>query len=184
MQVNTPITVPVLETERLWLRSFVPDDLDAYLIMASDPEVVRYIAQGQPLNRDLAWQSLAYLLGHWQMKGYGLWAVEDKASGELVGRVGLYDPPGWPGMEIGWMVARSRWRQGIAFEAAQRVLDWSSTQPDKQQLISLIHPENKASIKLARKLGAHFVEMISIGELKALEFAFDLQKSSGTLNAK
>lgn len=178
MHVNRPeiipVTVPILETERLWLRSFRPEDLDDYFVMASDPEVVRYIGPGEPLTQDLAWQSLAYLLGHWQMKGYGLWALEEKGTGRMIGRAGLYDPPGWPGIELGWMIARSHWRQGLAYEAVSCVLDWYRSQPDKQQLISLIHPDNTPSISLANKLGARFDHKIEIGDVQALQFAFDL----------
>jgi len=188
MQVNNSVTtnviVPVLETERLYLRAFTPGDLDTYHAMSSDPNVVRYLQQDIVLSRELAWQSLAYLLGHWQMTGFGSWAVEEKTSGQLIGRVGLYAPLGWPEIELGWMIARSHWQQGFAFEAAQAAMSWCERQADKQQLISLIHPKNIPSINLAAKLGARFIQEIKTEEFKTLQFAFDLQKSSGTLNAK
>lgn len=188
MQVNNSVTtnviVPILETERLCLRGFAAQDVDDYFAMVSDSEVVRYVGQGIPLNQEQSWQSLAFLIGHWQLTGFGLWAVEEKASGQVIGRVGLYQPPSWPGLELGWMLAQSHWQQGFAFEATQAVLTWCQEQPDKQKLISLIHPENKPSIKLARKLGARFANSLNVGGIDALEFAFDLQKSSGTLNAK
>lgn len=179
MHVNSseviPVVVPVLETERLRLRGFGQQDVEDYFALVSDPEVVRYVGAGLPLPREQSWQSLAYLVGHWQLLGFGLWAIEEKKSGKVIGRVGLYQPEGWPGLELGWMIAKSHWRQGFAYESASRVLEWCQGQPDKSSLISLIHPENKPSIELAKKLGAHLDKTLAVGESSVLQFAFDLQ---------
>lgn len=175
MQVNSSVGIPVLETERLVLRAFSSDDLDSYFAMTSDPETVRYIGDGQSLSKELAWQSLAYLLGHWQMTGFGAWAIEDKATGELIGRVGLYQPCGWPGIELGWLIDRAHWRQGYAYEAIQAVLAWCRQQEDKAHLICFIHPKNLPSINLAAKLEARYVQKVEEGDQNALMFAFDLK---------
>src|SRR5262245_10650028 len=99
-----------LETDRLTLAQFretdLEADLDAYADMCGDAEVMRYIAAGQPLNRADSWRSMATMLGHWQLRGYGQWAVEERASGEMVGRIGCWNPEGWPGIEVGWMLRR------------------------------------------------------------------------------
>lgn len=179
MHVNRPetipVTVPVLETERLRLRGFARQDVEDYFALVSDPDVVHYVGAGLPLSREQAWQSLAYLVGHWQLLGFGLWAVEEKCSGKVIGRVGLYQPEGWPGLELGWMIAKSHWRQGFAYEAASQVLAWCQDRPGKQPLISLIHSENKPSIELAKKLGAHLDKTLTVGEASVLQFAFDLK---------
>jgi RimJ/RimL family protein N-acetyltransferase len=73
----------ILETPRLLLRPLRSSDLDAYARMSADPEVMRYIGTGGTLHRDAAWRSMAAMLGHWQLLGYGMWAVEAKDSGEL-----------------------------------------------------------------------------------------------------
>ena len=93
------------------LRQFRESDLDAYARITADVETMRYIARGQPYDREEARSSLGYLLAHWRIRGYGLWAAEEKKSGALIGRIGLYWPEGWPGLEVGWLVARDRKRQ-------------------------------------------------------------------------
>ena len=97
-----------LETERLRLRMFRDDDLDAYFAICSDPEVMEFIGQGKTMNRLDTWRQIAVMLGHWYLRGYGSWAVEEKASGKLVGRVGFINPAGWPGLELGWALGRAR----------------------------------------------------------------------------
>ncbi|WP_417596889.1 GNAT family N-acetyltransferase [Oceanospirillum sp.] len=164
--------MPVLETERLILRAFRQPDFSAYHGMVSDTDVVRYVGQGVSLNTEQAWQSMAYLMGHWWLKGFGLWAVEEKSSGRVVGRVGLYQPEGWPGMELGWMIAKEHWRKGFAFEAAQAALAYQRTHFPQEPLISLIHSENKPSIKLAQKLGASFSLGREMGNIQVLEFSY------------
>lgn len=165
-------SVPVLETDRLILRGFRQEDFTDYLRMVRDPDVVRYVGAGQPLNQEQAWQSMAYLVGHWYLKGFGLWAVEDKGSGDVVGRVGLYQPEGWPGMELGWMIAKEHWRKGFAFEAAQAALAYQRAHFPHEALISLIHSENKPSIRLAQKLGAFFSLGREMGDIQVLEFSY------------
>ncbi|MDX1319446.1 MAG: GNAT family N-acetyltransferase [Oceanospirillum sp.] len=164
--------VPVLDTERLRLRDFRQSDFADYLAMVSDPDVVRYVGQGEPLAPEPAWQSMAYLMGHWWLKGFGLWAVEEKASGRVIGRVGLYQPEGWPGMELGWMIAKEHWRKGFAFEAAQAALAYQRAHFSRESLISLIHSENKPSVRLAQKLGAVFSLGREMGDIQVLEFSY------------
>jgi RimJ/RimL family protein N-acetyltransferase len=103
-----PVVPPTLDTERLLLRQVREEDLDAYARMMADPEVRRYL-DGRVIGREEAWRELAAWLGHWQLRGYGLWAVELKATGDFVGRVGLYSPEGWPGLEVGRALTRQQW---------------------------------------------------------------------------
>ena len=145
-----PVT---LETPRLLLRQFRAADLDAYAAMSADAEVMRYIGTGVTLTRMEAWRSMAAMLGHWQMLGYGMWALEDKASGALVGRAGFIDPPGWPGFELGWLLAREHWGRGYAIEAAQAALRYGQETLKRDRIISLIRPGNERSVRVAEKLG-------------------------------
>jgi len=146
---------PVLETERLRLRQFTEDDLDEYARITGDPQVMRYMG-GPPFTREEAWRSLSYLLGHWEIRGFGLWAAEEKKSGDLVGRMGLYRPEGWPGLEVGWLVDRARWGEGFATEAGAAALRQGFQRLDAKRLISVIQPANDASIRVAEKLGERF----------------------------
>src|SRR5919197_2503155 len=143
----------ILETDRLTLRMLRAWDFGAYAEMCSDPEVMRYIGDGQPLARPLAWRNLAMMVGHWSLRGYGLWAAEERSSGALVGRVGFWNPEGWPGFELGWMLRRPFWGRGYATEGARAALQFAFTQLGQPRVISLIHPENAASIRVAQRLG-------------------------------
>jgi RimJ/RimL family protein N-acetyltransferase len=142
-----------LETERLRLRMFRDDDLDAYARIVADPEVMRYLGDGQPLDRVGAWRQMAWILGHWSLRGYGLWAVEERTTGALVGRIGFINPEGWPGFELGWALGREHWGKGYATEGARRALAYAFDELGRDRVISLIYPDNTASIRVAERLG-------------------------------
>jgi RimJ/RimL family protein N-acetyltransferase len=141
-----------METERLVLRMFRESDTDAYAEMLADPEVMRFLG-GKPMPRAEAWRNMAMVLGHWHLRGYGFWAVEEKESGELVGRVGCWRPEGWPGLEVGWTLRRRFWGRGYATEAARAAVNYVFTVLDQTRVISLIDPENVNSIRVAERLG-------------------------------
>ena len=142
-----------LETDRLRLRMFNDGDLDAYARIVADPEVMRYLADGKTLDREGAWRQLALITGHWSLRGYGPWAVEERATGALIGRIGFFDPEGWPGFELGWVLARSHWGKGYAIEGARRALAYAFDELRRDHVISLIYPANTASIRVAERLG-------------------------------
>lgn len=147
------VEAPVLETERLRLRLPAARDLEPLAAMLADAEVTRFLG-GAIADREQSWRHLAFLIGHWHLRGYGLFAVEAKASGIFVGRVGLLEPEGWPGTELAWTIARPHWGQGYAVEAARAVLRWTVAGLGRPAPISLIDPENRRSVRVAEKLGA------------------------------
>lgn len=163
----------VLETERLRLRQFRGEDTAAYAAMLADAEVMRHIGGGKPLSREEAWRAMAAILGHWVLRGYGLWAVEERASGTLVGRVGLYYPDGWPGREVGWMLARPAWGKGYAAEAAGASLDHAFDTLGWPRAISLIAPENRRSIAVAERLGQRLEREVELGGRRTLQFGIE-----------
>ena len=142
-----------LETPRLVLRMLRQSDLDAYAEMCGDPEVMRFLGNGRPMNRADAWRSLAVMIGHWHLRGYGLWAVEEKATGVLVGRVGFWEPEGWPAFEVGWTLRRAFWGRGFATEAARACLNHAFRRMGRQHIISLIRVGNLASVRVAERIG-------------------------------
>ncbi|HYC36380.1 MAG TPA: GNAT family N-acetyltransferase [Usitatibacter sp.] len=142
-----------LETPRLLLRHFRASDLDAFAAMSADGEVMRYIGTGVTLTRAEAWRSMAGMLGHWSLLGYGMWAIEEKASGAFVGRAGFIDPPGWPGFELGWLLGRAHWGQGYASEAAAAALHYAFETLRRDRVISLIRPGNDRSVRVAERIG-------------------------------
>ena len=148
--------IPVLETARLRLRRPELGDFDAYAALCADPEVMRYIGDGLPMSRRRAWQAFAAMLGHWALRGYGQFAVESKATGAFLGRVGLYQPDPWPGIELGWTLAGAHWGRGYASEAATAIRDWAFDTLGLTRLVSVIIPENRPSIRIAEKIGERF----------------------------
>src|SRR5205823_5095613 len=86
------LQIPQLTTDRLLLRGFRSDDFERYAEMMADPNVSRHLMDGRPLTRVEAWRQLAMFTGHWVLRGYGLWAVEERATGEFLGRIGCLNP--------------------------------------------------------------------------------------------
>ena len=149
------IEIPTLLTERLLLRPFRRSDVDDYAAMYADPEVVRHVAAvpAETWDRGRSWRHMAFVVGHWQLKGTGPWAVELKGDGTFVGAVGFYEPDGWPGFELAGYLARRWWGHGYATEAARAALDHAFTIWKRDRVISLVNPENRRSIRVVERLG-------------------------------
>lgn len=142
-----------LETERLILRMLCEDDFEDFAELCADPDVVRYLGEGVPLSRENAWRQMATILGHWQLRGYGPWAVEERESGKVIGRIGFFNPEGWPGFELGWVLRKDRWGRGYAREGAGEALRHAFNVWKREKVISLIQPANEPSIRVALRLG-------------------------------
>lgn len=159
-----------LETERLRLRKFRESDWDPYAAMCADPDVMRYLGSGVTIGREEAWRSLSQFLGHWQLKGYGMWALEEKATGEFVGRAGFLHPPDWPGFELGWVLAKPHWGRGYAIEAAREALRHAFEVLHRDRVISLIRPANERSIRVAERLGETLAGEVDFRGSRALVY--------------
>ena len=173
-----------LETERLVLRPAVEGDLAALAEVFADPEVMRYIGPGTPWTPKRTAEGLARWTAFWQADGFGMLAVTRREDGRVLGDVGLlaWDPRSWrPGsraaigpdaeVEIGWRLGRANWGQGYATEAALAVRDWARDELGLERLISLIHPDNAASIRVAEKLGARHEQDVTISGRPARVYA-------------
>jgi RimJ/RimL family protein N-acetyltransferase len=154
--------IPELTTERLRLRGIRPEDLDAYAAMYGDPDVMRFLEDGRTLDRAAAWRTMAMHLGHWELRGYGQWALVELATGEVIGRAGLWQPDGWPGLEVGWLLARSRWGHGFATEAGRASLGHAFDVLGAGNVISLIRPGNEPSVAVAARLGESYERTIDV----------------------
>jgi RimJ/RimL family protein N-acetyltransferase len=144
--------IPQLQTDRLTLRGFRPAEFDFYFSMNGSAEVMRYIDAAQ--DRAVAFRSFCALFGHWQVRGHGMWALEARASGRLLGLAGLPDWEGSAGMEAGYALHPSAWGHGFATEACRAVVRWAHEALGARDVQSVIHPDNAASIRVAERLGA------------------------------
>jgi RimJ/RimL family protein N-acetyltransferase len=123
--------------------------------MCADPEVMRHLSPtGEPLSREDAWRQMAFFAGHWTLRGYGMWAAEELATGTFVGRIGLHYPEGWPDRELGWALARRFWGRGFASEGASAAAGHAFEQLGWDHVINLMLPGNHRSIKVAERLGS------------------------------
>ena len=156
-----------IETERLILRKPRLEDADAAAEHLTDPEVMRYIGiGGVTIPREECVAVVQRWIDRWDANGFGQFAVERREDGRFLGRLGLlvWDGTDWtqstlrdaadPRVELGWTLAREHWGHGYATEAAGAVRDWALDDLALERLISIVHPDNSASQRVATKLGA------------------------------
>lgn len=146
-------TGPYLVTERLILRPPAKEDLDGFAAFNADSESVRFLG-GKTQTRAESWRSLCGVAGSWSINGYGFFSCLLRDTGAWVGRVGPWQPEGWPGTEIGWGILREYEGRGFAAEAAAASMDYAVNQLGWTHIIHTIDPENLGSIAVAKKLGA------------------------------
>ena len=143
---------PILFTERLILRPLNGEDFEPWAAFQADPETMRFLGGVQ--DRSSAWRSLCTMAGAWSVRGFSMFALIERDSGRWVGRVGPWQPEGWPGTEIGWGVAREFAGKGYAHEAAIAAMDYVVDILGWTDIIHTIDPDNLPSIRLAQRLGA------------------------------
>lgn len=142
----------ILETPRLILRLPQADEFDAYADFMADRDSAEFLGGVQP--RSTAWRGFVQIVGAWQVRGFSMFSVIEKKSGEWIGRVGPWMPEDWPGTEIGWGIIRNRCNRGYATEAATASVDWAFETLGWDDVIHAISPDNIASQALATKLGS------------------------------
>lgn len=142
---------PVIETERLRLRGLTADDFPVYERFYAAAEASG--AYGGPLSSGMAWRRLATDLGHWRLRGYGMWAITVKATGEMVGGAGLYWPHGWPRCELTWWIIPTARRNRYAFEASRAVVAFAYAKLGWREVETHMNDANVAARNLALKLG-------------------------------
>ena len=141
-----------VETRRLLLRPPCAADREAWTAFLADDRATRFIGGVQGAHG--AWRNLAMMMGAWELDGFGMFSVIERASGHWIGRIGPWRPVGWPGPEIGWALAPACRGHGYATEAARASMDWARDRLGWTRVIHLIHPDNTPSIALARRLGS------------------------------
>ncbi len=150
----------LIETKRLILRNLTPADLEPLLAVFADPQTMQFYPQ--PFDRQMARAWIERNIQRYAQHGFGLWALVLKANGQLIGDCGLViqDVDGMAAVEIGYHIRRDLWGQGFATEAAQTCWDYGFNYLEVDQLVSLIHPANLASRRVAEKIGMTLIKQI------------------------
>lgn len=159
---------PVIETARLRLRLFRPDDLDDLAAMLRDPLVVRYVGDGKPADREVAEKALTSVIDHWRRHGFGRWAVEDKETHQFLGYGGLRSLLGTP--EVVYHFATSHWGKGYATEVAHASLRFGFEEHRFERIVAIAKPENAASIHVMEKLGMQYEMHTSYYDIDVIQY--------------
>lgn len=156
------IQIPELETARLKLVAPSIDHLAAHHRLFRDEDVMRYL--GGVVAQGDVWERLASTLGHWHLRGFGMWIVQEKSTGDIIGRAGLRYPDGIPNIEVGWGFIRNSWGKGYATEAADAALTYAFEHLQLQRVNAVIHRDNIGSRQVAHKLGMEIDASLSTEE--------------------
>jgi RimJ/RimL family protein N-acetyltransferase len=150
----------VLETERLLLRVPSLDDLDRWAEMMADPKSARFI--GGTVPKTIAWRIVMQVGGAWHLTGISMFSVIEKERGVWIGRVGPWQPLGWPGTEVGWALHPDAWGKGYAVEAAIATTDYAFDTLGWAEVVHCNNPENTASQNVAKRLGARILRQATL----------------------
>ncbi|MEQ9504793.1 MAG: GNAT family N-acetyltransferase [Hyphomonas sp.] len=146
---------PVIETERLILRPPLAEDYEGFCELMADEDNARFIGGVQP--REAVWRTLCTMSGAWTIRGFSMFSVIEKTSGKWIGRLGPWQPEGWPGTEVGWGVLKSASGKGLAHEGACAAMDYAVDILGWTEIIHCIDEKNSPSIKLAERLGSNYL---------------------------
>lgn len=165
-------SLPEIETRRLRLRPMTRDDLEPLVCMFADPDVMRYLPTGEPRSVEETQAELSYIVDHWRQRGFGVWAVLLKDTGEFAGYCGLqylHEEPGGVSaealeggtdVEVVAGLAKPYWRRGIAPEATRAALRYGFETVRLDRIVAAIHPDNDASRHILQTMGMRFDDTI------------------------
>lgn len=148
----------VIETERLILRPPQAEDFGGFCELMADEESARFIGGVQP--REVVWRTLCVMSGAWTINGFSMFSVIEKETGRWIGRLGPWQPDGWPGTEVGWGLITSAQGRGLAMEGACAAMDYAVDVLGWTEIIHCIDPLNAPSIKLAERMGSGYLRTV------------------------
>lgn len=154
------------------MRPLQLSDLDALAAIWLDPEVTRFLPnQGIPIPKEKTEKSLQYFLQHWQQKGYGVWAIVEKNSLQMIGYCGLRYLDELDEVEVLYGLAKAYWGRGIATQSARAAISYGFTVANLDKIIALALPENQASKRVIEKAGLRYEKQLHIFNLNALYYS-------------
>src|SRR3954452_9343254 len=152
------------ETERLWLRRWQREHAAGLAAVNGNAEVMHFLNGGVPLTRVESGLVSDRILDHWKTFGFGLWAVVEKPTGDMVGFAGICHPlwlPDWAKtVEVGWRLRRDAWGKGYATEAGREALRVGIDERGLGELVAFVHVDNHRSAAVTRRLGMRHTERI------------------------
>jgi len=145
--------IPTIETTRLRLREWRIADFNGFLALTTDPELQKYCLGGAK-TKEQAWDEFCVISGQWVLRGVGIFLVADRITDEARGFTGFWFPLDQEAPELCWSLFPGNMGRGYAREAALAARQWVYENRTYRQLVSYIHPDNKASCAVAERLGA------------------------------
>lgn len=146
----------IIETERLILREFEEADLKKMIPVYSDEDVMRYIGRGGPVSGEQAEKMLQAFMNSYKENGYGLWALVEKSSGDIIGHCGLNTFKDKSYTEVAYLLRKESWGKGYATESAKASLDYGFETAGLERIIALTYPDNKPSQNVVKKIGLEY----------------------------
>ena len=150
--------------------------LTTLLRLLADPDVMRYVEDGQPKDRDVAEKALHSIIAHWERHGFGRWAVEERSTGQFIGFGGLRSLHGTP--EVVFHMAPAYWGKGYGTELGRAALNFGFDQRGFERIVAIAKPDNAASIHVLEKLGMTFQQRTSYYDIEVVEYAITADESS------
>lgn len=144
---------PIFVTERLLARRLGAEDVDALFAVYSDAEAMRWVGDGQPITRSECEQWVRVTLANYEKRGYGMFALEERASGNVIDFCGIVHPGGQTEPEIKYAFLRSFWGRGLATEAVIGLLRYGIEVQHLSYFIATVAPANGASQRVLLKAG-------------------------------
>jgi ribosomal-protein-alanine N-acetyltransferase len=164
-----------IETARLRLRPFTLDDLDAHARLYAAPEVTRWLADGPwigPAAHERSERTVRRFVAHWREHGFGVWAVEERASGRVIGQCGLNRLDSGE-IEILWALEPATWERGYGTEAAKAALVYAFDVLRLDRVVALARPQNGPSRRIMDKLGLRWERDVDAFGAPAVYYAID-----------
>lgn len=158
----------------LLLRSLEFGDLNSLIAIWSDPKVTRFLpSRGNPIPQESVKQSLSTFIEHWQQRNYGIWAIVERDSSQVIGYCGLRYLKELGEVELLYGLARDYWRRGIITQAAKAAISFGFKTADLDRIIALVLPENQASKRVIEKVGFDYEKQIHIFSLDVLYYSLE-----------
>ena len=162
MSISESVNIPTLHTPHLFLRPWRLEDGDTWFNILQEEGILRYFPNQTPPSREKADSYIAHHLTHWQLRGYGHWAVVPRQDGHVVGWCGLEYLPELNETEVAYLLSNRVWGRGYATEAARASVQFGFGSARLEKITGLVHPENLGSVRVLEKCGLTFADRITL----------------------